>query len=95
MSETTEERMAARKKAEDDLRANLAELQLDGPHRLAAGGGFDPISLLFGEPRTRYCICLRCGAMVVLDDAETLDDGRVIERSVRLHTAWHEQVKTR
>jgi hypothetical protein len=50
---------------------------------------------MFGEPRTRYCICLRCGAMVVLDDAETLDDGRVIERSVRLHTAWHEQVKTR
>lgn len=83
---TADERIAEQKAAEEALRARLAELQYDGPHEC---GGFDPVSMLFGGGPTRYCICLRCGAMVRLDDGME-DEGRLIERSIRLHGEFHD-----
>ena len=94
--QTIDERIAARKAAEEELRTNLLRCNLDGPYEFPSGGMFgDPLGDLFGAARRRFAICLDCGSLVVLDDPETLDDGQVIERGVRLHTAWHGRVKTR
>ena len=88
---TADERIAQRQAAEDTLRAQLAALQLDGPYSFSRG--FDPVSVMFGGAgRDRFAICLRCGAMVVLDDPEERGPGeQPIERSVRIHTAWHKE----
>lgn len=89
-----EERRAAQQAQEDTFRAALAVLQFDGPFDFPAGG-FDVFSALaFGgwAPRSKFAICLRCGACVVLADAEELPDGKQMERGVRLHTAWHEDL---
>lgn len=89
--QTAEDRTAARKAAEDEMRAALNDVQLDGPYEFPSEGLGFGLGVLFGPlPRQRFAVCLRCGAMVVLDDPETRDD-RPIERSVRLHTAWHEE----
>lgn len=89
---TIEERIAQRRQAEDELRVQLAAVNLDGPHKFPTGGGFDPIgSFLGGGARSSYAICLTCGAVVVLEDPEELADGRQVERGVRLHTVWHEE----
>ena len=64
------------------LRGALAGLQFDGPKVL--GGD------MFGATGA---ICLRCGALVMLGDAEERE-GRATERGVRLHVGWHEASAT-
>lgn len=87
---TVEERIAERQAVEDELRARLADLQLDGPYDFARG--LDPLTAMFGGARDRFAVCLRCGAMVVLNDPEKRTDSRPIERGVRIHFTWHEQL---
>lgn len=89
-SKTTEERIAERREREEALRQQLRALDLDGPFDFPRSG-FDSMSAIFGSVRDRFAICLRCGALVVLNDPEERPDAPPIERGVRLHTAWHEQ----
>lgn len=88
-TETAEDRIAQRKKREDDLREALASMDFDGPHEIRGGGGFDPVSSMFGGGPTTYAICLKCAAMVRLGDPEERD-GQTIERSIRIHRNWHD-----
>lgn len=92
--DTTEDRANARQAAEDARRAALAEFHLDGPYPFDHGGGLTLGALLFGGSgiRDSFAVCLRCGAAVVLNDPEERPAGPPIERGVRLHTAWHEEV---
>lgn len=94
--QTAEERIAQRRNQEDRLREQLAAIDLDGPFDFPRGG-FDPMAAMFGGggsgARDRFAVCLRCGSIVVLNDPEDLGQGGApIERGVRLHLAWHEQV---
>lgn len=93
---TVEELMAARQHAKDQLRDQLGRLDLDGPFDFPTGGGFGDVlgSLFGGSPaRNQFAICLLCGSIVVLNDPEDLGNGGPpIERGVRLHTTWHEEV---
>lgn len=86
-TKATEQRIAERRQANDELRERLAGLDFDGPFEIHAG--FDPISFLAGP--SRYAICLRCGCMVRVDDPEERE-GRMIERSIRVHVEWHASI---
>lgn len=88
---TTDERIAQHQAREDDLRAALADADLDGPFDFPSGG-LDFGSIFGGSARNRFAICLRCGAVVMLNDPEERPDGPPIERSVRLHLGWHLEV---
>lgn len=89
---TTDERIAQHQAREDDLRAALADADLDGPFDFPSGGGLFG-GLPFTSPaRNRFAICLRCGALVALNDPEERPDGPPIERGVRIHTTWHLEV---
>lgn len=93
MSDKPTERQVHREQAEADLRERLAAVQLDGPFEFPRGGGLDFAAIFGGgEPRGRFAICLRCGSTVVLDDPEELPSGLQVERGVRLHTLWHEEL---
>lgn len=87
---TYAEREAARKAAEDELRTKLAAVDLDGPFDFPAT--LDPMAMLLGGARGRYAICLKCGAVVVLDDPQEVAGIEPIERGVWLHTRWHAEV---
>lgn len=84
--QTVEDRIAEKKRDDERLRAALAAIDLDGPHAFQGG---DLFGSAFGGGRLRYAICLRCGAMVKLDDPTEGPNGTQIERSVQLHAAWH------
>lgn len=89
---TIEERIARRREREERVREQLAAVHLDGPFDFPRGG-FDAIGAIFGGARDRFAVCLRCGSIVVLNDPEDIGNGGApIERGVRLHTAWHDQL---
>lgn len=88
---TAEERTAARQAAEDEKRARLAELHLDWPFPFSHGDIFGAIFNV--GIRDSFAVCLRCGSIVVLNDPEERPDGPPVERGVRLHTGWHEQME--
>lgn len=89
--ETVEDRIAARREAEQEHREALARMGLDGPHTFSGG---DMFGGMFAEPLV-YAICVGtggwvgCGSMVRLSDPEEFDGKPDIERSVRLHLEWH------
>lgn len=76
------------KKKREDQRQALAGVQLDGPHFFNTG--FDAMGMF--AQRNKFAICLRCGSLVVLNDPETSPEGWEIERSVRIHLEWHEEI---
>lgn len=82
-----------RERLEAEFRARLASVDLDGPFDFPKGGGLDFAAMFGGaEPRGRFAVCLRCGSMVVLGDPEERPDGSQVERGVRLHTFWHQEL---
>lgn len=89
--ESIDQRIAKRQAEEDRVRALLAQAQFDGPYRFHSG---DALSMMFGGGALVYAICLRCGAMVRLEDPMELPDRTPIERGVKLHIDWHEAVSS-
>lgn len=91
---TAEERIAERKAAEENLRRQLAEVDLDGPYKITQSGGMFGGFDMFAAGDILYAICFKCGSMVRLNDPEETEPDKVpIERSVRLHTEWHAELE--
>lgn len=64
---TVDELLSDREAAEDNLRATLLQHGYDGPFPFVRGG-FELGAWLFGGVRDTFAVCLKCGAMVVLND---------------------------
>jgi len=90
-AKTADERIAERDAATEVFREQLASMMFDGPHGITQGGPFGGMGL-FGSGEIRYAICLKCGAMVRLDDPLERDGLPPVERSIRLHWEWHEEL---
>lgn len=55
--------------------------------------GFTAAVMIGGSPflNAWFTSCVRCGAMVLLGQIETTDDGKAIEAHATAHLAWHDE----
>lgn len=91
MSEGYESWRDKKKAADEALREQLKDCNLDGPYKIETGNLFDG-SMLFGQQGFLYAICDICGATIKLDDPIEMN-GLNIERGVHRHTQFHNELR--